>query len=60
MADGEDFIYRPVLAGMCREESLFDGTLDLYRVVLMNEALDVQAENHRRITEHYSHGSDNG
>jgi hypothetical protein len=57
MAEGEDFLYRPVLAGMCREESLFDGTLTLYRVVLMNEALDVQAENRRRIHEHF-HGSD--
>lgn len=53
MAGGEDFIYRPVLEGMCREESLWDGTLDLYRIVLMNEALDVRAENHRRLNEHY-------
>lgn len=52
MAGNEDFLYRPVIEGMCREESLWDGTLSLYRVFLMNEALDVRAENQRRIHEH--------
>ena len=36
---------RPVLRGMCRFESLKDGTLDLCDIALMNEALDVEAEN---------------
>jgi hypothetical protein len=57
MAGNEDFIYRPVIEGMCREESLWDGTLDLYRIFLMNEALDVRAENQRRVQEYY-HGND--
>lgn len=42
---------RPVLAGLCRLESLKDGTLDLADVQLMNDALDVRAENERRIAE---------
>jgi hypothetical protein len=33
---------------MCRFESLLDGTLSLGDVMLMNDALDVRAENERR------------
>lgn len=40
---------RPVLRGLCRYESLIDGTLGLEDVVLMNEALDVEAENRYRL-----------
>jgi hypothetical protein len=36
---------RPVLAGLCRFESLLDGTLDLVHIAEMHDALDVQAEN---------------
>jgi hypothetical protein len=36
---------------MCKYESLKDGTLDLADVALMNEALDVKAENERRYFE---------
>ena len=36
---------RPVVSGMCRYESLKDGTVDLAVIALMNEALDVKAEN---------------
>ncbi|MFU1907633.1 DUF6889 family protein [Bordetella avium] len=42
---GEDWLLRPVLEGICRYESLKDGTLDLADVSLMNDALDVRAEN---------------
>lgn len=38
----------PVVAGMCHYESLKDGTLDLFDVALMNDALAVQAENNWR------------
>lgn len=48
---GEDWLMRPVLAGLCKYESLSDGTLGLYDFVLMNEALDVQQENYRRMEE---------
>ena len=39
---------RPVLEGLCRYESLINGTLDLCDVALMNEALDVRGENEAR------------
>ncbi len=42
---------RPVLRGLCKYESLKDGTLDLVDVTRMNEALDVEAENQRRVSE---------
>lgn len=48
MADSEDWLLRPVLEGMCRYESLKDGTLDLEDISRMNESLDVRAENERR------------
>ncbi|WP_413207760.1 DUF6889 family protein [Rhodospirillum sp. A1_3_36] len=48
MATGEDWLYRPVLAGCCRVESLFDGSLTLADVADLNEALDVRDENERR------------
>ena len=35
---------------MCKYESLRDGTLSLEDVAMMNDALDVQAENERRLT----------
>jgi propanediol dehydratase small subunit len=48
MSTGEDWLLRPVLAGCCHYESLVDGTLTLEDVAVINEALDVQAENERR------------
>ena len=48
MPGGEDWLLRPVVRGMCRYESLRDGTLGLKDVALMNDALDVQTENERR------------
>lgn len=48
MYEDEDWLLRPVLSGMCRYESLKDGTLSLDDVSRMNEALDVQAENQFR------------
>jgi len=40
---------RPVLRNLCKYESLKDGTLDLSDIALMNDALDVQAENNARV-----------
>lgn len=48
MASGEDWILRPVIEGLCKYESLKDGTLDLVDVAIMNESLDVRAENEKR------------
>lgn len=42
---------RPVIRGMCHYESLKDGTLDLADIALMNDALDVQADNQRLLDE---------
>jgi len=51
MSDDEDWLFRPVLEGLCRYESLKDGTLDLSDISKMNEALDVRFENERRYRE---------
>jgi len=39
-----------VLEGLCKYESLLNGTLDLCDIARMNEALDVKFENERRMT----------
>lgn len=35
----------PVMAGLCRYESLKDGTLDMADIALMNDAIRVRADN---------------
>ncbi|MGB5119804.1 MAG: hypothetical protein WBO13_02275 [Vibrio fluvialis] len=42
---------RPVIKGMCKFESIKDGTLDLADIALMNDALDVVADNEYLIEE---------
>jgi hypothetical protein len=49
MNDDEYWVMRPALEGICRYESLIDGSLDLGDVARMNEALDVRAENRARV-----------
>jgi hypothetical protein len=41
----------PVVRGLCKIESLKDGTLTLADVALMNDALEVEAENSARAHE---------
>jgi hypothetical protein len=53
MSNEEDFLYRPVLEGMMPEAALYDGSVSLYRIFLMNEALDVRAENEYRLNQHF-------
>jgi hypothetical protein len=48
LPSGRSWLLRPVERGMCRYESLKDGTLDLADLALMNEALAVAAENESR------------
>ena len=48
MPDNEDWLLRPVMAGMCKYESLFDGTLGLADIARMNDALAVKANNEAR------------
>lgn len=50
MASGEDWLLRPVLRGLCKYESLLDGILRLVDIAKMNEALDIETENQRRVT----------
>ena len=45
---GEDWLLRPVLRGLCRYESLKDGTLDLADIALMHDARTVQDAPARR------------
>lgn len=49
MASGEEWLLRPVLEGLCNYESLIDGSLDLFDIAVMNDALDVKYENESRI-----------
>ncbi len=55
MAGGEDWVMLPVLRGLCVYKDLKDGSLSLYDVALMNEALEVEGENQRRLR-----GNENG
>jgi hypothetical protein len=45
MIEHEDWVFRPVLRGLIRGESLIDCTVDLEYVALLNEAIDVEQEN---------------
>ena len=51
MASGDDWVLRPVGAGMCRYESLIDGTLDICDIADMNDYLDAKQENEARYYE---------
>ncbi|GAA7770991.1 hypothetical protein Cmtc_18790 [Cupriavidus sp. TKC] len=54
LPDREDWLMAPVLEGLCKYESLIDGTLGLEDIALMNDALAVRADNQaaaRRIVE---------
>lgn len=48
LADGEEWVLRPCVEGMCLYESLIDGTLSLKDVARMNDVLDVKYENQAR------------
>ena len=56
MAGGEDWLLRPVLRGMCKYESLIDGTLGILDIAIMNEAISVEEENKERIQRALEHG----
>lgn len=51
MNDDEDWVMRPVMKSLCKYESLIDGTLSLFDIARMNEAIDVENENLRRAEE---------
>lgn len=48
MPNREDMLVRPVLAGLCRYESIHETLLDLRDFADMNDALDIRDENIRR------------
>lgn len=48
MPDGEDWLYRPVSEGLCKYESLIDGTLGIEDVAIMNDIIAVREENRFR------------
>jgi len=45
LPNGEDWLMAPVIAGMCKFESLKDGSIDLADLSLMNDALAVKSDN---------------
>ena len=49
MPDDKDWLYRPMMRGLCRYESLIDGTLHIEDLAEMNAVLDAADENQRRI-----------
>jgi hypothetical protein len=49
LPDGEDWLLIPVHEGMCRYESLLNGTLDLSDIAKMNDSLLIRAENKERV-----------
>ena len=51
MNEEEDWVMRPVLEGLCKYESLIDGTLSLNDVARMNEALEIRQENEARFNQ---------
>lgn len=48
MQEGEDLLYRPVLAGVLDAAAIDDPQWTLGQIMLLNEALDVKAENEYR------------
>lgn len=51
--DMEEWVLGPVEAGLCRYESLLDGTLGLHDIARMSEYLSVLNENRARVDEAY-------
>lgn len=53
LPDGLDFLIRPVREGMCRFESLKDGTLSIDDIWLMNQYLDNESHNRAEVRKFY-------
>jgi hypothetical protein len=51
MTGGEDYLLRPVEAGMCSMVDLKSGAVDLFDIAMLNDYLDIKAENKNRIEE---------
>lgn len=48
MMGEEDWLFRPVLRGLIKGESLINHAVDLEYVALLNEVIDVEIENTAR------------
>lgn len=48
MADGEDWVMRPCVEGMCLYESMLSGKIGMHDIARMNEALDVREINRQK------------
>jgi hypothetical protein len=57
MAESEDWLFRPVIRGMLKAESLIDGSVDLEFIALLNEVIDVEQENQYRARKVTQNGS---
>jgi len=55
MPGGEDWLMRPVLHGLCKYESLKGTELDLADFAVMNDAIDVDEINQKRIADAGAH-----
>lgn len=51
MGDMKDWILRPVLQGLVRYESIISCQITLADLALLNDAMDVEAENRYRVQE---------
>lgn len=51
LPDGLDFLMRPVSEGYITYDKLLDGTIGMWDLALMNDAIDAKAENQRRAAE---------
>ena len=51
-----DFVLRPVDHGYCRYESLFDGSLTLEDILIMNVYLDNKIQNQNEMIRSRQHG----
>jgi len=60
LPSGEDWLLAPVIAGLCKYESLKDGTLDLCDIGLMNDALAVKADNETIARQYIERKNSNG
>ena len=47
----EDWLWRPVMSGLCQYESIVENRLDLADIDTMNELIDQRAENELRMRE---------
>lgn len=48
MPDDEGWLYRPMMRGLCKYESLLDGSIGMVDLAVMNDLIDVQDENDAR------------